>query len=380
MTVPNCFSPSALSASHACRLRLVIASSDSFARAERLISGPEAAVGRLIHRVLERAGRSPGISLEEIFNQEYERAIDEIRRDPRCAHFVDLASTRSKAEWSRLKAWVRARAPRSVVPTSPRERIGGERHPLTGTEVGLESVPLRLRGRADRIRQFSADVFEIREFKTGVTLDDRGEVRKDIALQLRAYGLMLLERRPEANVRLVVDDGEEREIPFDSEARRTARALIRGVVRAMPPPGPARAIELASPGKSCWGCSIRHVCPAYRACAPGWWKQYPAAIEWISNDIWGTLRDVDRDRQVDILLHDDANRRVRIRGLDLRHGINTNTIGRRLWFFALEGTGASRGFDGARFHPRSFHELPRDRLERRAWALQVFIEPENARP
>jgi hypothetical protein len=75
-----------------------------------------------------------------------------------------------------------------------------------------------------------------------------------------------------------------------------------------------------------------------------------------------------------LTLKDDAGRRVRVDGLDVRHGVTPKAVGRRIWLFGLEATGPTRGFDGARFHPRSFHELPRDRLERRAWALDVFGE------
>jgi hypothetical protein len=82
------------------------------------------------------------------------------------------------------------------------------------------------------------------------------------------------------------------------------------------------------------------------------------------------------ESRVDVVLRDDAGRRVRIDGLDPRHGITSTLVGNRIWFFGLEATGATRGFDGTRFHPRSFHELPRDRLERRAWALHVFVEAE----
>ncbi|KYG06935.1 hypothetical protein BE21_31965 [Sorangium cellulosum] len=221
-------------------------------------------------------------------------------------------------------------------------------------------------------------MFEVRDFKTGATLDGRGEVKEEIALQLRAYGLMLLERRPGADVRLVVDDGEEREIPFDTEARRVATDVLRRIADAMPRPGVARTEELAAPGKSCWGCPIRHVCPAYRASAPDWWKQYPAGIERLSNDVWGTVLEVLGEGRVDVILRDDARRRVRIDGLDPRHGITSRLVGNRIWFFGLEATGATRGFDGTRFHPRSFHELPRDRLERRAWALHVFLDAEGS--
>ena len=243
---------------------------------------------------------------------------------------------------------------------------------MAGTEVGLESKALRLRGRVDRIRRFASRAFEVRDYKTGATLDEQGEVKEVIALQLRAYGLMLLERHPEADVRLVVDDGEEREIAFDSEARLNAKDTLRRVVDAMPPPGLARAEELAVPGRSCWGCPIRHVCLGYRGSAPDWWKQYPADVERLANDIWGTMTEVFGEGRVDVVLRDDAGRRVRVDGIDPRHGVTSDLLGSRIHFFGLEATGATRGFDGTRFHPRSFHELPRDRLERRAWTLEVF--------
>jgi RecB family exonuclease len=379
VTVPDCFSPSALGSSGDCKLKLVIASLARREWRERLASGPEAAVGTLLHRVLERAGQGTTNSPEEIFREEYERATDEIRRDPHRAHFAELAATKSLAEWTRVKAWVLARAAReNATSTSRGPRAGGAR-PALGTEVGLESRALRLRGKADRIRQLGPRMFEVRDFKTGTTLDERGEIKQEIAMQLQAYGLLLLERQRGAEVRLVVDDGEEREVPFDLDARRAAKEVLTGITGSMPPAGLASARELTSPGPSCWGCPIRHVCPAYRANAPGWWKQYPSNVDRLSNDVWGAALEVLGEGRVDLVLRDDAGRRVRIDGLDDRHGIAPSLVGKRIWFFGLEATGATRGFDGARFHPRSFHELPRDRLERRAWALHVFVETEVSR-
>ncbi len=317
------------------------------------------------------------MSPDEIFADEYERTAEEIRRDPRRAHFAELAWTRSVAEWSRVKGWVLARATREGgASVSRRPPVAGAR-PATGSEIGLESGVLRLRGRADRVRKLGPNAYEVRDFKTGATLDERGEVKQEIALQLQSYGLMLLERQPGADVRLVVDDGEEREIPFDAEARRVARAVLRRIIDAMPAAGPSSAEGLASPGQSCWGCPIRHVCPGYRTNAPVWWNEYPPGVERLSNDVWGTILNVLGDGQVDVILRDDAGRRVRVDGLEARHGIAPAFAGQRAWFFGLEANGATRGFDGRRFHPRSFHELPRDRLERRAWALHVFIEPES---
>ena len=379
VTVPECFSPSALGSSGECQLRLVIASLRRSEWSERLASGPEAAVGTLLHRVLERAGRGTNASPEDIFREEYERAVEEIRRDPRRAQFAELASTKSLTEWARIKSWVLIRAGRHETRIVSRgARTPGAKR-VAGVEIGLESRTLRLRGQADRIRQIGTREFEVRDFKTGAVLDEQGEIKREIAIQLQAYGLLLLERRPGAEVRLVVDDGEEREVPFDPETRRAIKDELGRLTGSMPPAGPASANQLASTGRSCFSCPVRHVCPSYRADAPNWWRQYPSGVERLSSDVWGTVQEVVGEGRVDLVLRDEAGRRVRIDGLDDRHGITQVCLGTRLWFFGLEATGAARGFDGARFHPRSFHELPRDRLERRAWALQMFIETEAPR-
>jgi hypothetical protein len=101
---------------------------------------------------------------------------------------------------------------------------------------------------------------------------------------------------------------------------------------------------------------------------------YPPHIERLSDDIWGTVLEVFGSDRANVVLRDDAGRRVRIDGLESRHDISPKSVGVRLWFFGAECTGATRGFDGVRFHARSFHELPRDRLERRAWTLEVFSD------
>lgn len=377
--MPDCFSPSALGSSGGCLLKLIIASLRRSEWEERLATGPEAAVGTLLHRILERAAWETGSTPEEIFEEEYRRIVAELRLDPRRAHFAELASTKSLVNWTRLRAWVlsRAHAMRGSPGSGEQTRRSDAAQSVAGAEVPLESRSLRLRGKADRIRQVGSRLFEVRDFKTGAALDEEGAIKAEIALQLQAYGLLLLERRRGVEVRLVVDDGVDREVPFDNEARQAAREALERIMESMPPAGRAPPEGLARPGRACWGCSVRHVCPAYRARAAGWWKKYPPELERLSNDVWGTVVEVLGSGAVDILLRDDAGRRVRIDAVDERHGVSTSAVGSRVWFFGLEASGISRGFDGSRFHPRSFHELPRDRLDRRAWTLQVFIENES---
>lgn len=378
--VPDYFSPSALWASRRCRLRLNISSLRNSEWNERLAVGPAAAVGTLFHRVLERTGSEVANSPEEIFQQEYDRAVDDLRRDPGRAHYAELASTKSLAEWRRLKAWVLSRASRPDGLAPPRAPRASASKSMAGAEVDLESRQLRLRGRADRIRRLGPRAFEVRDFKTGSTIDEHGAIKEGIALQLQAYGLLLLEREPRADVRLLVDDGEEREVPFDLDTRRRVADELSGITGAMPSAGWTAAEALASPGSVCLGCAVRHVCPAYRASAPGWWKNYPREIDRLPNDVWGTALEVIGQGRVDVVLRDEVGRRVRIDAISERHGVTSAIAGERLWLFGLQASGATRGFDGARFHPRSFHELPRDRMERRAWELQIFCGQSDEGP
>jgi RecB family exonuclease len=374
--VPEFFSPSALGTWGGCALKLASASALWPRPVERLIAGPDAALGTLLHRVLERAARGNGASSAAIFDSEYERITEELRSDPRRRHYSDLSTTKTLAEWTRLRAWILERCDR----ITPRvgETAGGygsqRQRQLTGPEIPLQSTSLRLRGRADHVRCLGANVFEVRDYKLGGVLSQDGTVKEEIVLQLRAYGLMLLDGRPGAAVRLIVDDGTDREVEFDDPARREARRRIQEIVRRLPARGSTPAEVLAKPGSGCWGCGVRHVCPAYRRVVPDWWRAYPPDIERIPHDVWGTVVEYAEGERIDVVLSDDAGRRVRVNGIDARHGLSRELIGQRLWFFELESSGPVRGFDGSRFHPRVFHELPRDRRERRAWRTQIFEE------
>jgi len=371
--VPALFSPTALVTAGTCRLKATLGST----KVERLGSGPEAAVGTLIHRILERTWNKEDIDVDAVFDAEYGLIVAELLRDPKRAHFADLSGTRSLAEWSSLRAWVRTRSLRGGSRTHD-VRVERARESGLGAERLLQSQALRLRGRADRVRRVPLNTLEVRDFKSGATLDHEGHIKPEIALQLMAYGLMVLEQNPNVTVRLVVDDGEERELAFDLATRERAREVLLEVANGLPPPGVVSAETLASPGPSCWNCPFRHTCSSYLTIAPTWWKTYPKDTERVPFDIWGTLSDVSQcQNRSSVRLIDAAARLVRVDGIDPRHDSSLTRLGSTVFFFGLEATGPSRDFDGGRFHPRSFHELPRDRSERRAWTTSVFsIEPE----
>jgi hypothetical protein len=216
----------------------------------------------------------------------------------------------------------------------------------------------------------------IRDYKTGSGIDATGEVRADYALQLRCYGLMLLEQKPRARIRLILDDGVERDVTFDAEAQWEARRAIEEITANAPPPGYAPADSLACVGTSCDGCPFRIVCNTYQQAAPGWWRHYPNGVVRVPFDSFGIITAVSpAGGETSISIEDKAGRSVRIERLDRRHGLDDSLKGDQVWAFNLAASGGGRGFNGVRFHPRGFYELPRDRWERRAWTATIRGAP-----
>lgn len=313
------------------------------------------------------------------FAEELGRLRTELENDPARAHFAALPDVFGRAEWNSFRAWVLGRCADAARVLQPRGLPSLEKaktgSPSTGVEVSLSSNNLRLRGRADRIRRIAPGVYEIRDYKTGAVVDDDDEVRADTALQLEAYGLILAETEPSAEIVLVVDVGREYAIAFDQVARERARLKIGTMTARFPAPGEQAMDAVAVPGHDCLDCRIRHVCKTYLAKAPEWWARYPEGFDRIPNDTWGEITSVATGPLgSNVSLTDAAGRRVHVEGLARRHGLEAAAVGDRLWAFELEASGTSRDFKGRRYHPRVFHELPRDRRERRAWASQAFSD------
>ncbi|WP_456849632.1 RecB family exonuclease [Bradyrhizobium sp. USDA 4504] len=342
-----------------------------------------AARGTLAHRVIEQWFKGEGSdNPATVFVANYEALRDELRADSARAVFADLAEVFGPAEWSGFRAWVLRRCETLGRTHSGRSR--GEAlnrmapRRLLGVEVSLTSQALRLKGRADRIRRVAAESYEIRDYKSGAVLDDDGEVKESIALQLQAYGLMFLEAMPGAEVTLIVDVGREIPVGFDQATRARARERIEALLAPVPEAGHYPMESLVKPGADCLGCRIRHLCRAYLTQVPSWWLTYPDKSARIPYDSWGTVLAVNAGAGgTDVTLEDAAGRRVRVDRLAHRHGLTASAAGRKIWLFDLESPGPGRDFKGNRYHPRVFYELPRDRLERRAWGAQVFLGPEG---
>lgn len=382
--VPDRLAASLLGGWSGCVAKLALASQRSSPALAPLPGGPAAAKGTLAHRVIEQWIKAEGPNdPAELFTLAYKHLREELRADPSRAAFAELAEVLGAADWSGFRAWVLSRCEASGRMSASRQRgrvfDGAKQIRLTGVEVPLTSEALRLKGRADRIRQPAAETYEIRDFKSGAILDDDGEVKESVALQLQAYGLMFLEAKPGAELVLVVDIGNEIPVAFDEAARARARERIETLLIPVPAAGRYSMESLATPGADCLGCGVRHRCSAYLARAPSWWLAYPDMSARISYDVWGTIQAMSEGAGgIDVTLEDAAGRRVRIDRLDRRHGLAASHLGRALWLFELESPGSGRNFRGQRYHPRVFHELPRDRRERRAWGAQVFLGSDRA--
>jgi PD-(D/E)XK nuclease superfamily len=376
VSVPECLTVTGIVSSHGCRLRAVLASSQS--AASRLPSGPAAAIGTLVHRTVEKwaAGTSEHETPDKLFTEEYAALVAELESDPDRRHFANLSGTRSPSQWSLLRSQVVAQCS-ALLPL--RKAGGAPKGPAdalrVGSEVTLESADLRIRGRADRLDK-DADGWIVRDYKTGSATTPEGELRTDYAMQLQCYGVMVATRSPKSNIRLIIDDGEEHEVPFDGPARDEARKFIEDFVERIPADGGSvHAPSLATPGLGCSACAYRLVCTAYRGIAPEWWHEYPSGIDRIPFDTSGTVVEISHGQETSVLLEDNAGRMVRVDRLDLRLGLVDVRKGDGLSVFSVLPVGAVFGFNGHRFHPRNFYELPRDRRENRAWEAAAFAHP-----
>jgi hypothetical protein len=382
--IPDFFRPSQLPYADQCALRVVSVGHD----VTRLPSGPQAARGRLAHEFLDAAARGafPDPSVDGLRKELLLRVAaleEELRRDAATAAFARLEETVAPLEWRN----VLLRLVRSAKRIHVALPVGAERQsrdaqfsarfvdslPSHGfwTEFPITSAPLRLSGRIDALEMRGDRHVIVRDYKTGSTVDNRGQVREEIAKQLRLYGLVVFSLLPEARIDLIADDGTEHVVSFAEEDIARTRAWLSSVLARLPGRASVPALSLADPGPACGGCGIRHVCPAYRQVAPKLWKEGTVAMPM---DIWGVVRTLSKgdDGTRTIELEDAAGRRVKIFRVDSRHeALRTAQAGDELWFFGLCGS-ATQGGDRLWRHPRNFWEVPGDSTQWRAWSLAVF--------
>jgi hypothetical protein len=291
----------------------------------------------------------------------------------------DLRSVFPPLVWRRKRrivldlaeSYVSGEIPTLQVPATEESRRP-EDLPSTGrwSEVKISVPELRLAGRADLVELESGKV-TIRDLKTGRVMSDDSTMLPHIELQMRLYGIMASRLWPGSQIRLLVDDGVERDVSFGQADEDESTNWLRSVLARLPDATVA-AESLATLGEACEGCAYRHLCPAYRRDTPELWRTETSFR--LPLDVWGHVDDIKPrgNAECDVTLTDAADRMVKVFGLmdarvvDLRQG-------GELWLFGLRTRDRRGGPDRWR-HPRNFFEVADDDAFARAWTLETFAD------
>lgn len=373
VTIPRFFAPTALAAARDCRLRLVLQSTPGGSSA--LPPGPAAALGALSHRYSSLFATSVEPATL-VFDRAHREIVAHLAEDQATVQYADLPRVLGATAWSRFRfalidrtrdhvrarRWARGTRPQRDTPT------------VFGTERTLLNTALRLKGRADLIHRLPDGTIEIRDFKTGEIFDASGEIDAGIQIQLRCYGLLMLELFPGSKVRLLIDDGTEYEVPFALCDQRKLRRRLGKLYRELPQGARIPASKLASPGDACHHCPVRHRCTAYLEMAPKWWQATAKLPFPIPRDTWGGIvnSEVGIGGAFGVTLRDAAGRDIRVDRLDPARWPIQPAKGARLWAFNLESTISAGRARSVGLHPSVFYECPADSTQQRAWALQLF--------
>jgi hypothetical protein len=360
--------------------------------------GPQAELGRILHKLVEDAGRgrmSASDDADAAVREHFEVLIRErqleLNKDPFSKPYADLREAFSFFDWHSRTETAIAEADRlidhrrlsdsgsrlQVVPSIASGDLGvllsraGE---FRLFEVPFRSKNLRLRGRIDEVVRQRNGTVGVIDYKTGRVLEDDGNLSAGIAFQLGLYGLAILQHLPHAIVLPRVRSGEQDYgVPFTAEDIQRIESEHQALLSRLPVGQPQAALSLAAVGPHCRMCRIRHVCPLYRRETASLWAR-PIADFCLALDIRGSIlrREKADDGTHTLTLRDAAGRLVKIHRLGLSEDDLETLMGfREVWFFNLcshEG-----GFKGGSWHhPRNFYELPASRGESRAWSMEAF--------
>jgi hypothetical protein len=387
--IPLVFNVTRLASSGDCKLKPVL---PGFAFPDWPPS-PQSAFGRVVHSLMDLAARGHVAAIErdprqiaslldELLQQEESR----LAAAPVRPSYAEIRATFTAQQWMKKRhlAITRTMQISALRPTGAfeSEPSRGTAIPLAralhstnfvGSELPVESVKLRLRARLDYLKILPDGVVEVTDFKSGNVLDEEGEIEGVTALQLRLYGLLLLEFIPSKRLQLkVVSGAGTTTVSFSQEDIENTRVWLTERISALRGGEHVEANNLAVVGPQCRGCSARLVCPAYRNAVSELWKRTDVAME-LPLDIAGTVTEVESSAEYTTLrIVDLAGRITKIHRLSAASFFPTQFVRDSVfWFFNLASHEA-RPLRGTWRHPRNFHDLPSNTLERRAWTLQAY--------
>jgi hypothetical protein len=355
---------------------------------------PEAEFGRVAHSLMDLAVKGKiefgGGNIRAV-----QTALDELLDDARVRlastpdthEYADLRTAFTQREWGRRTSLAIARTLELLnsglhtaanrEPNQEGKRILLRRalhvNGFAASEVTLESRTLRLQGRLDFLRVLPETIIEISDFKSGNVLNEEGDVDDVTALQLRLYGLGILDLAPEARLELkVVSRGRTSPVSFSTQDIKQTREWLAERTLSLGDKEWIGANELAVLGPQCRGCKARAICPKYRSSAAALWKSSDLTMQ-LPLDIAGRILEVEpcSARETTLKLTDLAGRIVKIHRLSSKIKSTAFDTKSLFWFFNL-ATSERTMQNGKWRHPRNFHELPASTLERRAWTLKTY--------
>ena len=394
--IPNELPVTTLAAARPCLLAPVASEAPSI---PSLCAGPQAVLGRILHKLVEDAARGrihsdsddDGAvrsrlewllhdSQREVHKGSFSKAFANLKE---CFSFNDWHSRTEIAIAEAVRMLGHSRSHQFAVPI-PEDRPGrtidlnailrrnGE---FTQFEVSFRSRKLRLKGRIDEIAKQSGSI-QVIDYKTGRISDDDGNVSAEIVLQLRLYGLAVLECLPGATVHLCVRSGEDYySVGFTVDDVRQTRSIRAELMRGLPAGQSVQAESLAELGPHCRICRMRHVCPRYRHQITSLWATPRAGFR-LPLDTCGIIvaREKSSDGSYSLTLRDTADRMVKIHRIGLSQTeVESMPLFRPVWFFNLcshEGGMKGPGWN----HPRNFYQLPASQGEPQAWSMEFFGE------
>lgn len=375
---PDLFSISSLGRATACALSAAL---DADGHASRLPTHPRARYGAALHELVELAAKG--------YVDDADGFAAGARRLLSCLAETLPDGTPSPAlvygglEWRRMVADAVAVAYRVARPFSgatwrpvahsarrpvQRRATSAPWHVEDGRwlEVDLVSDDLRLAGRADLVTR-RGDGVTVTDLKTGTGAVRGGQAASHVAIQLRAYGLVVAERLPRARVDLLVTARSDVPVPFGPGEQLETERAVRTLSELLPRGVGVDATAVATPGPTCRYCAHRPRCGAYLAEAPSWWRlgaDYPVPL-----DVWGRVRSVASDRtgRTTVVLDDAAGRRVQLSSLSPKAPIERDEM---LHAFGLEEP-AGYWRRGRRTAPLAYHDYDAE-TGTSAWTLALY--------
>jgi hypothetical protein len=348
---------------------------------------PRSVLGRIVHGIIEDHLRSHEWDLDDRGSLRDAIRTWEVANsdDQQTKHLIPLArAIGDDGLREAIQTLVRARTHtvdwhERVVSTHRRD--GAPRHsaPSSLSRTAWYEVPMadpsgEVSGRPDLVTSDGKGSLRVTDWKTGSVA--RGtDAFREASRQVQVYISILKSREPAAHVSgcIVSTTGTE-EVPsaaadldWIEEKRRAIRATVAETVDD-------RVQDLARPGRQCSSCRLRPACPSYRDWLPAQRRRFKDMVshpeaDWYPTwhgDTWGIVeRIADGDGTQSAVLVDRDGTRSLLRGIDYRHGLNSQLIGRSV---AAYGLLVDTGSTGDRLL------MSEIRFDRRAWSSLLHQE------